>query len=141
MYLLDTNICIYLLKNTYPVLTERVFRHDPIEVCISSITVFELEYGAEKSNWGEKTRQKLAMFLSPFTILPFATDDAVEAGRIRGYLEKKGTPIGPYDLQIAAQGISRNIIVVTNNIQEFVRVPGLQVEDWVGSGNNKKGKL
>lgn len=132
MYLLDTNICIYLMKNTYPALTDRVFAHNPSDLFISAITVFELEYGAEKSNWGEKTRQKLAMFLSPFTILPFTTDDAVMAGRLRGYLEHQGTPIGPYDVLIAAQGASEGLTVVTHNIGEFSRVPDLKLEDWVG---------
>lgn len=131
MYLLDTNICIYLMKNTYPVLTERVLSCNPSDLLVSSVTVFELEYGAAKSNWGEKTRQKLAMFLSPFTIIPFTTDDAVTAGRIRGYLDKRGMPIGPYDIQIAAQGLSREVTVITHNTNEFGRVPGLKQDDWV----------
>lgn len=71
------------------------------------------------------------MFLSPFNILPFNSDDAVTAGRIRGYLERRGTPIGPYDIQIAAQGVSRGITVITHNIDEFSRVPGLRLEDWI----------
>lgn len=119
------------MKNTSPILTERLLSCDPANLLISSITVFELEYGAEKSNWGEKTRHKLAMFLSPFNILPFNSDDAVTAGRIRGYLERRGTPIGPYDIQIAAQGVSRGITVITHNIDEFSRVPGLRLEDWI----------
>lgn len=131
MYLLDTNICIYLMKNTYPVLTERVLSCNPSDLLVSSVTVFELEYGAAKSNWGDKTRQKLAMFLSPFTIIPFTTDDAVTAGRIRGYLDKRGMPIGPYDIQIAAQGLSREVTVITHNTNEFGRVPGLKLDDWV----------
>ncbi len=130
-YLLDTNICIYLMKNSYPLLTQRVLSHDHSELSISSITVFELEYGAEKSSWGEKTRLKLAMFLSPFNILPFTCEDAVVAGRLRGYLEKQGTPIGPYDIQIAAQGLSKGLTVITHNIGEFSRIPGLRLEDWV----------
>ena len=131
MYLLDTNVCIYFMKNTYPVLTERFLSCDPSQLAISSVTVFELEYGAEKSNWGERTRQKLAMFLSPFSILPFTSEDAVTAGKIRGYLERRGTPIGPYDIQIAAQGVSRGITVITHNIGEFSRVPNLKLEDWI----------
>ena len=131
MYLLDTNICIYFMKNTYPLLTERLLSQGPGDLMISSITVFELAYGAEKSNWGEKNRHKLAMFLSPFTILPFTCEDAIAAGKIRGYLERQGTPIGPYDLQIAAQGLSRGIPIITHNIGEFRRVPNLKLEDWV----------
>ena len=129
-YLLDTNICIYLIKNTYPALTAHLLSHSPDDFLISSITVYELEYGAAKSRWGEQTRQKLALFLAPFRILPFDTDDAVIAGRIRGYLEQKGTPIGPYDIQIAAQGLSKKLTIVTHNTGEFQRVPQLRVEDW-----------
>jgi len=131
MYLLDTNICIYVLKNSCPALTEKVFSFDPSEIAMSSVTVFELEYGAAKSNWGERTRQMLSQFIAPFTILPFDRDDAVTAGRIRGLLEKQGNMIGPYDYQIAAQGIARGLTVVTHNTREFERIPGLILEDWV----------
>jgi len=131
MYLLDTNTCIYFLKNSFPTLTQKLLDTDPSELFISSITVFELAYGAEKSKWGEKTRQKLAMFLAPFTILPFDSEDAMVAGRIRGALEQHGTPIGPYDVQIAAQALAKGLTVLTHNMKEFQRVPDLRVEDWV----------
>lgn len=131
MYLLDTNTCIYFLKNSFPALTQRLLETDPSELFISSITVFELAYGAEKSKWGEKTRQKLAMFLAPFTILSFDGEDAMVAGRIRSALEQHGTPIGPYDVQIAAQALAKGLTVLTHNISEFQRVPDLRVEDWV----------
>ena len=131
MYLLDTNTCIYFLKNSFPTLTQRLLNTDPSELFVSSITVFELAYGAEKSKWGEKTRQKLAMFLAPFTILPFDDEDAMVAGRIRGALEQRGTPIGPYDVQIAAQALAKGLTVLTHNLSEFKRVPDLRVEDWV----------
>lgn len=130
MYLLDTNIVIYLMKNQYQKLTDTVFSYQPSELVISSITLFELEYGAAKSNWGDKTKEKLALFLAPFTILPFDTDDAVCAGQIRGYLAKQRTIIGPYDYQIAGQGLAKHLTVVTHNTGEFSRVPGLKVEDW-----------
>lgn len=130
MYLLDTNICIYAMKNIYPNLTNKLFSHDPSELFISSITVFELEYGAAKSRWGERTRQKLAMFLAPFHILPFDSGDAVIAGRLRAYLMQQGSPIGPYDIQIAAQGVRKNLTVVTHNTGEFSRVPDIRLEDW-----------
>ena len=129
--LLDTNVCIHFMKNVYPRLTERLLSHDPAELLISSITVFELEYGAEKSNWGEKTKKQLALFLAPFNILPFTADDAAVAGKLRRYLERRGMTIGPYDIQIAAQALSRKIPVITHNTDEFSRVPNLQVEDWV----------
>lgn len=132
MYLLDTNTCIYFMKGTYPKLTEKLFSLDPSCLLISAVTVFELEYGAEKSRWGEKTRQQLALFLSPFTILPFDASDALMAGRIRGQLQRQGTPIGPYDVLIAAQGVARGIPIVTHNTGEFSRVPGILLEDWEG---------
>lgn len=130
IFLLDTSICIYLMKNTYPRLTEKLLSMNPSDICISTITVYELEYGASKSNWGEKTRLKLAQFLAPFTILPFSEDHAMTAGKIRAYLVQHGTPIGPYDIQIAAQGISEDMTVVTHNVDEFSRVPGIMLEDW-----------
>lgn len=131
MYLLDTNTCIYFLKNSFPGLTQRLLNTDPGELFVSSITVFELAYGAEKSKWGERTRQKLAMFLAPFTILPFDSEDAMVAGRIRGALEQHGTPIGPYDVQIAAQALAKGLIVLTHDMKEFQRVLDIKVEDWV----------
>ena len=131
MYLLDTNICIYFIKNVYPNLTQKLFSMNPSDLMISSVTVFELEYGAAKSEWGERTRQKLMMFLAPFTILPFTADDAVYAGAIRAQLEKQGMKIGPYDVQLAGQAISRNLTFVTHNTGEFSRVPNLRLEDWI----------
>ena len=131
MYLLDTNICIYVMKNSCHPLTQKVFTFDPSDLCISSITVFELEYGAAKSNWVEKTRQSMHMFLSPFNIIDFNSKDAASAGFIRGYLEKQGSPIDPYDVQIAGQAVSRSIVLVTHNVDEFSRIPWLKVEDWV----------
>ena len=131
MYLLDTNICIYVMKNSYPALTQKVLSFDPSDLCISSIIVFEVEYGAAKSNWGEKTRQSMQMFLAPFHIIDFDSKDAASAGFIRAYLEKKGNPIGPYDLQIAGQAVSKSLTLITHNVGEFSRVPRIQVEDWV----------
>jgi len=131
MYLLDTNTCIYFLKNSFSALTQKLLDTDPSELFISSITVFELTYGAEKSKWGEKTRQKLAMFLAPFTILPFDSEDAMVAGRIRGALEQHGTPIGPYDVQIAAQALAKGLTVLTHDMKEFQRVLDIKVENWV----------
>lgn len=130
-YLLDTNVCIYVMKNAYPALTQRLLSLRPDEVAISAVTVFELEYGAAKSQWGAQTRERLSMFLAPFHVLPFDARDARAAGLIRAQLAALGRPIGPYDVQIAAQGLSRDLTVVTHNVSEFSRVPGLVVEDWV----------
>ena len=131
MFLLDTNVCIHFMRNTHPKLTEKLLSLDPSELILSAVTVYELEYGAEKSRWGRKNREKLALFLAPFNILPFTADDAIAAGKLRGYLERKGTQIGPYDVQIAAQAITRGIPVITHNTEEFRRVPELVIEDWV----------
>ena len=133
MYLLDTNICIFMMRQNSPSLLDKIEHMDPDSVFLSSVTVFELQYGAEKGNWGEKHRQNLKLFLSPFTILPFDSEDAVTAAKIRAFLAKQGTPIGPYDIQIAAQGMTRDLIIVTHNFGEFSRIPGLVVEDWASA--------
>lgn len=131
MFLLDTNMCIYAMKEAFKGLNRKIFSLDPKDVMVSSVTVYELEYGAAKSKWGERTQQNLALFLAPFTIIPFNSDDAVTAGKIRACLERLGTPIGPYDIQIAAQGLARDLTVITHNMAEFSRVPNLKLEDWV----------
>lgn len=132
MYLLDTNICIYAMKNRYPFLTERLLTIHPDQIFVSSVTVGELEYGAAKSRWGEQTRLRMRIFVSAFTVLPFSQSDAVVFGRIRAELAAMGTPIGPYDMVIAAQGVNRGLTVVTHNTAEFSLIPSLLLEDWAG---------
>ena len=131
MYLLDTNLFIYYMKNSYPNLTEKIFSMNPDDLYVSSLTVFELEYGAEKSNYGAGTREKIMTLLAPFHFLNFTSRDAITSGRIRGMLEKKGTIIGAYDTFIAGQALSRGLVLVTHNTREFKRVPDLAIEDWV----------
>ncbi len=131
MFLLDTNICVFLMKNKYPAAVQKLLGMNPSDIAVSSVTVYELEYGAAKSKWPEKNRNLVKLFLAPFVILPFDGNDAVAAGEIRHLLEKEGTPIGPYDLQIAAQGLARGLTVVTHNTGEFSRVPNLQITDWI----------
>lgn len=131
MLLLDTNICVFLMKNRFPAATQKLLDSNPSEIAVSSVTLFELEYGAAKSQWPEKNRNNVKLFLAPFTIVPFDGNDAIAAGEIRQFLEKAGTPIGPYDLQIAAQGLARGYTVVTHNTGEFSRVPNLHVLDWI----------
>ena len=130
-YLLDTNICIYSMNNRHPRLTEKLLTILPDDISISSITVGELEYGAAKSRWGARTRQMMYAFLSNFNILPFDNADAICFGNLRAALALAGTPIGAYDVMIAAQGLTKGLIVVTHNIREFSRVPDLELEDWV----------
>lgn len=110
------------------------YNKQPSEFYISSITVYELEYGAAKSRWGERTRQNLHLFLAPFNILEFDSSDAVSAGMIRAHPEKIGTPIGAYDIQLAGQALSKSLTFITHNADEFGRVPGLAIADWVKEG-------
>ena len=131
MYVLDTNIYIYLMKNKYSQLQIRVEEENLFDIAISSITLAELEYGIAKSDFPEKNRDALYEFLSPFEIIPFSELDAENFGYIRAYLNSKGTPIGPYDLQIAAQCLSRDLCLVTNNVKEFERVPRLRITNWM----------
>ena len=131
MYLLDTNICIFLIKNKFPHLIERILASDNNKLFLSSVSIAEMEYGASKSQNREKNRQALLGFCTDFeNILDFTTEDTEAYGIIRAYLEKEGKVIGPYDMQIAAQAMTRNLTVVTNNYDEFVRIPWIKVEDW-----------
>ena len=131
MYLLDTNICIYAMKGKYPALNEKLLSIHPDEIKVSAVTVFELEYGAAKSKWSDRSREIMRMFLASFDVLPFSYEDAVTCGLLRAKLNGLGTPIGAYDLMIAAQGLTHGITVVTHNTGEFSRVQGLPLEDWV----------
>ena len=131
MYLLDTNICIFLIKNTFPVLTKKIFSANSTDLFLSSISIAEMEYGSAKSQNRKKNRQALLDFCTDFnTILDFTVEDTEAYGLIRAYLEKEGSIIGPYDMQIAAQAMTRNLIVITNNYGEFARIPWIKVEDW-----------
>ena len=130
-YLLDTNICIYLIKKRPPEILEQFRQHPPQDVAISTITLFELEYGVQKSQQIQRTQDALARFLLPLTILDIDRPAAADAAAIRASLERKGTPIGPYDLLIAGLARSQNMILVTNNTKEFERIDDLRLENWV----------
>lgn len=129
-YMLDTNICIYAIKNKPESVISSLSEHDPSEICISSITYAELMHGVEKSKAVEKNRMALNCFLSTIEIVSFDDVAAEEYGRIRADLEKKGTPIGVLDMMIAGHAKSLNYTVVTNNIREFERVENLDLENW-----------
>lgn len=129
-YMLDTNICIYVIKHKPDVVIKKFLSHDPEEMCISAITYAELMHGVEKSTAVERNRIAMSLFLSPITILQFDEQAAEAYGRIRAELEKKGTPIGPMDTLIAGHARSRGLILVTNSTKEFNRVAVLTVEDW-----------
>jgi len=130
MYLLDTNICIFL-KNKKPLhVLDRLHKVIDQNLYISSITIAELYYGVYNSLNVEKNHISLVEFLAPFKILDFDDEDAKEYGKIRTKLKNEGKLIGPYDMQIAAQAIAKKLILVTNNTNEFIRVEGIKLEDW-----------
>ena len=129
-YMLDTNICIYIIKHKPEKVIERFLKLDPKEICISSITFAELSYGAEKSLEKMKNHIALTLFLSNIEIKSFDMKAAEEYGYVRAELETKGLPIGPLDTEIAAHARSLGLILVTNNTREFERVEGLNVENW-----------
>ncbi|BCL38198.1 type II toxin-antitoxin system tRNA(fMet)-specific endonuclease VapC [Nostoc sp. MS1] len=124
-YLLDSNVCIRLINNSSAAVTNRLSFQQPEDILISSITQLELYYGAYRSLQQERNLEILQRFFSQFTILPLEGEAARIAGRIRAELAASGTPIGPYDLQIAAIAIANNLILVTHNVREFSRVNGL----------------
>lgn len=129
-YMLDTNICIYAIKNKPEQVLEKLKESLSNGICISAITLAELQHGVEKSMNPEKNSMALLQFLSILDILPFDDLAAVEYGKICAYLQKRGTPIGTMDMLIAAHAKIENLIIVTNNVREFERVPDLKIENW-----------
>jgi tRNA(fMet)-specific endonuclease VapC len=129
-FLLDTNICIYALKQNQLVLG-RLLAERPIDVGVSVITEAELRTGATKSTSAKKTTRLLENFLRPLTALDFTSNDALAYAQVRATLERAGTPIGPLDTLIAAQATARNLTLVSNNEREFTRIAGLRVENWL----------
>jgi tRNA(fMet)-specific endonuclease VapC len=130
-YLLDTNICIYLIKKRPTEVLERFRQHPPKDVAISTITLFELQYGIEKSQYRQRSEDALAKFLLPLDLVDLDHSAAIEAASIRAQLEKNGMPIGPYDLLIAGVARSQGMTLVTNNTREFERIAELRLENWV----------
>jgi tRNA(fMet)-specific endonuclease VapC len=132
MFLLDTNAVIAALKGNPAEVAERLERevlHDVVALPV--IVLFEMRFGIAKSARRNDNIERLAVFLQlPITIVPFDTEDAEEAGDIRAALERAGTPIGPYDILIAGQARRRGAVLVTANVRDFSRVPGLKTEDW-----------
>ncbi len=129
-YLLDTNICIYIIKKK-PTLVFDKFRSLSIgSIAISSITLAELQFGIMKSSNPDKNQEALDKFLTPIEILDFGFYATIEYGKIRAELERKGTPIGPLDTLIASHAKSLDLTLVTNNVREFERIDGLKIENW-----------
>lgn len=129
-YMLDTNICIYAMKNKPEKVLQRLKAEINSGICISSITLAELEHGVKRSSDPVKNEQALLRFLVPLSILPFGSAAASEYGEIKAYLQSKGTPIGPLDMLIAGHARAEDVILVTNNVREFERVPDLEIENW-----------
>ncbi len=130
MYLLDTNICIFAINKKTPQLINTINKKSKHDIYISSLTIAELEFGVENSQYVEKNRVALLKFISLFRILPFDDEDAVCYGKLKTKLKKKGEIIGPIDMLLAAQALSKDLIFVTKCADEFSRVDGLKIEDW-----------
>ncbi len=129
-YLLDTNACIsYLNRADSPVRTQ-MQSLKPHQIYLCSVVKSELFFGAMKSQQPEKALQKLKFFFANLPSLTFDDTAAAKFGEIRAFLQQRGTPIGPYDLQIAAIALVNNLTLVTHNTREFSRVPDLKLEDW-----------
>jgi len=129
-YLFDTNTCIFVINRRPDSVRRRLELLVPGDVGVSAVTVSELQYGVAKSTAVERNRAALDKFLLPLEILPYDEAAARYYGKMRQHLESCGTPIGPMDLMIAAHALALGLTVVTNNVREFSRVPGLRVEDW-----------
>ena len=128
--MLDTNICIYLIKERPASVVER-FRVRPVgDIGISAITLAELEFGVAKSSRPSRNREALEQFVSPLEVAHFDRLASAAYGKLRTALEKRGQPIGSLDLLIAAHALSLDARLVTHNVREFGKVPGLRIEDW-----------
>jgi tRNA(fMet)-specific endonuclease VapC len=131
LFMLDTNICIYIIKNHPAEVIRKIKKFSPSDLVLSAIIVCELECGVSKSSDPEKNRQTLVKFLAPFEICSFDEQAASHYGDIRAHLERSGKLIGAMDLLIAAHARSLSLTLVTNNLNEFERVPGLRTVNWV----------
>ena len=129
-YMLDTNICIHVMKN-HPVELREKFNSLAEQLCISSITLGELHYGAEKSARRAENLTAIENFVARLDVLGCADKAAAHYGQVRAELERAGTPCGVHDMQIAGHARSEGLIVVTNNMREFARMPGVRAENWI----------
>ena len=130
-FLIDTNICIYIMNKRPPEVIHRFKNMEVGQIGISTITVSELSYGASKSNLPKQNFKRLEEFLAPFEIIPYSQSASKYYGEIRSRLENQGNVIGPLDLLIAAHALSENLTLVTNNEKEFKRIKSLKIENWV----------
>ncbi len=130
-FLIDTNICIYIMNDHPPEVIKKFRKTGVGNICVSSITVSELQYGACNSKQIKNNQKRLNEFLRPFEIISYDESASIYYGQIRSYLEKQGTVIGPLDMLIAAHALSEHLTLITNNKKEFNRVKSLKVENWV----------
>jgi tRNA(fMet)-specific endonuclease VapC len=129
--MLDTNICIFLIRQKSQALIKRLTSFAPGDIGVSSITIAELAHGAQKSNQVEKNMAALEQFLLPLEIADFDQQASMLYGAIRAYLERNGNLIGSMDMLIGAHALSLDVTLVTNNVREFERIPRLKIEDWL----------
>jgi tRNA(fMet)-specific endonuclease VapC len=129
VYALDTNSVSYFLKGRGRV-AQRLLAEPPANVGLPSVVLYELEYGASRSQAPSDLKARLDALLRLLQVLPFAEAEARAAARIRAELERQGKPIGPMDVLVAATAVAHQAVLVTHNTKEFRRVPGLHVEDW-----------
>jgi tRNA(fMet)-specific endonuclease VapC len=130
-FMLDTNICLCMIKGKPPQILSRLKDFNLGDLSVSSITLSELEYGVAKSSKPQQNRDALDAFLAPLEIFPFDGEAAHRHGQIRAFLEKEGKLIGAMDMLIGAHAVSASMTLVTNNIKEFSRIPGLRLENWL----------
>jgi tRNA(fMet)-specific endonuclease VapC len=130
-FMLDTDLCIALIKRKPAKMLDKLTSHAPGDVGLSTVTLAELRYGVAKSAQRDTNALALDEFLLPLEIADFDTNAAGAYGQVRVTLEKAGTPIGPLDTQIGAHALSLGAVLVTHNTREFRRIPGLAVEDWL----------
>ena len=130
--MLDTNIVIYTIKNKPDIVREAFIKHHG-QMCITTVTLMELIYGAEKSAKPERNLREIEGFSARLDVLPYDNSAAIHTGQIRAELAKAGKPIGPYDQMIAGHARSQGLELVTNNEKEFERVKGLRLKNWANS--------
>jgi len=129
-FMLDTNICIYLIKRKPPDVIERFYQTDVSQIGISAITFSELIYGVSKSSKPEQNQWALMQFVAPLEILPYGDEAALYYGSLRVHLEKLGMPVGSLDMLIVAHALSIGCTLITNNEKEFARIPNLKIDNW-----------
>ena len=128
-YMLDTNIVIYTLNRRPAVVREQFIQHEG-QLCISTVTLMELYFGAEKSSDPARNSREIEQFVARLELMDYDPAAAAHSGQLRAELQRSGKPIGPYDQMIAGHARSRGFILITNNTREFRRVPGLRIENW-----------